>query len=511
MGHIGWAPLPVEAWHGILDCTNKREKACMPTKCRTGKIELIGTEDCLYIDISTCNIKPKTLLPVMFWIGGYAYTHNMDCLLNPCLLVEEGIVFVKCSYRLGPFGFLSINDITAPGNCGLKDVVMALQWVQNNISSFGGDPNNVTIFGNSSGGAIVHFMMLSPMSRGLFHQAIIQSASALNNWALAKNPSLAVMGLAKVLGINTVDKIEIVAKLKELPSGEIMEAFRIMILGKWSNYESDVFDALFKPCIEEEFEGQPCFLSKSPHLILKSGNFNKVPLIIGSNNIEAYIFKYVRKDLLKLFGAYNENVNLLVPEELSGDANKCKDIGLQLMKFYLGDETLSEKTTDQYLQFLSDYYFSYYVNKTVRLHSQYASECPVYYYILNCAGEWCVPEQLEMFNSVGHSAELSYIFEMNVPDYKGSRDSILTRKRVVKMWTNFAKYRNPTPDEKDLLLHVTWDPVENSNKLNYLSIGSELTKGRNPFYERMQFWDDLHNEHIFLRALVHFTATGVRY
>lgn len=400
---------------------------------------ILGSEDCLYIELSTPNIKPDKPIPVMFWIGGYGYACVMDHIFDATLINDQNIVYVRCGYRMGPFGFLSINDYAAPGNCGLKDIVMALKWVKNNISDFGGDPNNVTIFGSSSGGSIVNFMMLSPMATGLFHKAIIQSASVLNNWSLAKNPSLAVIELAKLLGIEKTCKEEIVEELRSISAMDITIAFQNFKIGTGEGADSDLIDSVFKPCIELDLEGQPAFLTKSPILLLKSGNFNKVPCIIGSNNIEGAVFQYVVENFYSNFEKLNENVRLLVPKELARKDKLSESIGHQLLKFYLdGEEHLRADTRTQYLQLISDYYFLYYVNKTVRLLC--TAGCPIYYYILNYAGEWSVPEKLKFFNSAGHCAELPFMFRIKMPDVcKGSRDSVKTRKRVIKMWTNFAK------------------------------------------------------------------------
>ena len=104
---------------------------------------------------------------------------------GPDFLITEDVVVVTINYRLGVLGFLSLEDpsLDVPGNAGFKDQVLALKWVQNNISKFGGDPNNVTIFGESAGGAAIHLLVLSPMTKGLFHKAIAQSGCALNPWA----------------------------------------------------------------------------------------------------------------------------------------------------------------------------------------------------------------------------------------------------------------------------------------------------------------------------------------
>ncbi|KAJ2951906.1 hypothetical protein O0L34_g4157 [Tuta absoluta] len=500
-------PIPVKPWDNIIDCTQEAPQALGYNI----KFEIVGCEDCLYLDVISPNTKPDKPLPVMFWIGNYGFEYHIDEKIDPSFIVDEEVIFVRCGFRLGPFGFLSINDFIAPGNCGMKDIVLALQWVQNNISNFGGDPNNVTIFGSSAGGSAVHLLMLSPMASGLFHKAIMQSASAFSSWVLSKNPVAAVQELAKKLGIKKTSLVDIVEELKTIPSRRILEAHcqDLEIFHK----DGTFVEPAFCPCIEQDFEGIPAFLTKSPPLILKSGNYNKVPFIIGSNNVEASTLQVINENFYKDFEKYNKNPELIVPLSLSKDPKVSKRIGQQVLKFYLdGEEILRKDTITQYIQFISDYHYLYYVHKAVKLHSQYAPEYPIYYYILNQAGDWYVPEDLKLFNNVGHCAELPFIFGLKSTEkdtYKGSKDSVKTRSRIIKLWTNFAKYGDPTPNEDDPLLQIKWDAVENQDKLNYLSINSELTKGRNPFMERMAFWDGLHKEYIFFKALVYFSATGV--
>lgn len=497
-------------------------------------------------------------MPVMFWIGSCNYAYYIDQLYDSTSIVNESVVFVRCGFRLGPMGFLSINEFSAPGNIGLKDIVMALKWTQTNISVFGGDPNNVTIFGSSTGGATVHYMMISPMAVGLFHKAIMQSSTALNKFSLNKNPTQAAIDLAEKLGITTANKFDMVDELKKVPARDIMEAYKKISDKSISNDDGKLFDVLFRPCVEKEFEGMPTFLSKTPSQILKSGTFNKVPIIIGCNNIEASVIQNIKTNFYEDFEKFNEDVSLLVPKSIAFNEKLTKTIGEQLLNFYFnGNGVLNEHTRTQYLQLLSDFYFLYYLYDTVRLQYKYAPECPIYYYILNYAGEWDVPKELNFLNSIGHCGEVSFLFRIIMPNKqfcRGSRDSITTRNRVVRLWTNFAKYgydfflllnfkkiylvnvclqniktpnnttlsfyskhyfdkfcfSNPTPDENDALLQITWDPVENEEKLNYLSIGSELTKGRNPYYERMKFWDKLHEQHALLKTILYFIDKGVQ-
>lgn len=428
-------PSPVQPWTVPLDCTKEPPKSFSYTDFSSDVIT--GSEDCLYVNLSTSCMKPKKPLPVMFWIESFSYSFSLDINLDPSLLLKEDVIFVKCGFRLGPFGFLSVNDVAAPGNAGLKDIVMALKWVKQNISLFGGDPNNVTLFGTGCGGSIVHCMMLSSMASGLFHKAIAQSLCTLNRWMFIKNPFQAVLTLAKELGLETQCKFEIVDILKAMPAEEIQAACARIIT---RTYKTEVhhFDDVFKPCIEEEFEGQPAFLTKSPFLILKSGKFNKVPLIIGSNNTEAILPKCLKEDF------YENHARLIVPKCLAGEDNVNNNIGQEIINFYSGDDVaVHPDIKNQHLQLISDYYYLYYMNKSVRMHSHFSSESPVYYYILNYAGSWRdVPKPLDYFNSMGHCSELPCIFRIkppNSPLCRGFRDSLKVRQRVVRLWTNFAK------------------------------------------------------------------------
>jgi carboxylesterase type B len=142
--------------------------------------KLVGSEDCLFLNVYTQQLPSntnKTLKPVMVWIHGGAFRSgsNKTDVYGPEFLLTEDIVLVTINYRLGIFGFLSFDDASlgVPGNAGLKDMVMALKWVQKNISKFTGDPNNVTIFGESAGGASVHYLVLSPLAAGIYQITII--------------------------------------------------------------------------------------------------------------------------------------------------------------------------------------------------------------------------------------------------------------------------------------------------------------------------------------------------
>ncbi|KAK0169506.1 hypothetical protein PV327_011530 [Microctonus hyperodae] len=163
----------------------------------------------------------------MVWIhgGGFVMGSGDDDIFGPDYLIENDVVLVTINYRLGILGFLNVEDEEAPGNQGLKDQVEALKWIQQNIAQFGGDPNNVTIFGESAGAASVHYLTLSPLAQGLFHKAIIQSGVALNPWASSPKPLMeSVEKLAAVLEKDISNVKEFVNYLRTLDAHCLVEA-----------------------------------------------------------------------------------------------------------------------------------------------------------------------------------------------------------------------------------------------------------------------------------------------
>ncbi|KAL6435674.1 hypothetical protein ACFW04_005532 [Cataglyphis niger] len=158
-------PEPAQGWEGTYDATYHRS-AC-PFFCMI-KQDLIGEEDCLYLNVYTPVLDKDARKAVMVWFHGGAFNNGLgdDLFFGPDFLIEQDVILVTLNYRLGAIGFLNTGDKNAPGNAGLKDQVMALKWVKDNIHYFGGCPNRVTIFGEDAGASSVQFHMMSPMSDG---------------------------------------------------------------------------------------------------------------------------------------------------------------------------------------------------------------------------------------------------------------------------------------------------------------------------------------------------------
>lgn len=142
---------------------------------------------------------------------------------SPAFLMMEDIVFVSINYRLGVLGFLSLEDtsLEVPGNAGMKDQVLALRWIRNNIRAFGGDPDNVTISGISAGAASVNYLILSPVAKGLFHKAIMASGSVLNPWPHLHPEAI---NIYKYINKNCENEAEILETLRNAPVHQLLEA-----------------------------------------------------------------------------------------------------------------------------------------------------------------------------------------------------------------------------------------------------------------------------------------------
>lgn len=188
------APFPPPTWNGVFDAVNEN------TWCPQSSIGpiVLGDQNCLKLNIYT-PIQYTKLLPVMVYIHGGCFFGGTGSpyLYGGDFFAEHDVVFVSINYRLSVEGFLCLGIKEAPGNAGLKDQVAALKWIQTNIEAFGGNPNDVTLFGESAGAVSTSFMILSPAAKGLFHKAILQSGSSLAPWALQHDPLKAASNLVK--------------------------------------------------------------------------------------------------------------------------------------------------------------------------------------------------------------------------------------------------------------------------------------------------------------------------
>ena len=180
VGDLRWkAPQPAEKWEGV-----KETKEFGPSPMQGGNPPAGKSEDCLYLNIWTPAMSAEEKLPVLVWIYGGGFSGGATSYYDGTILAKEGVVLVSVAYRVNQFGFLAHPELSAEspnhvsGNYGILDQIAGLQWIQDNIAAFGGDPSKVTIFGESAGGISVSMLCASPLAKGLFSGAISQSGGS---------------------------------------------------------------------------------------------------------------------------------------------------------------------------------------------------------------------------------------------------------------------------------------------------------------------------------------------
>ena len=249
-------------------------------------------EDCLYLNVWAPEKPASKKLPVMVWLhgGGFVNGGSSPAVYDGSAFARRGVVLVSLNYRLGRFGFfahpaLSKETPNGPlGNYGYLDQIAALQWVRKNVAAFGGDPANVTVFGESAGGGSVLTLATSPLARGLFQKAIVESGGGRAGGIMAPRrlrepgadgkPSAEAVGVefAKLVGI-TGDDATALAALRKLPAADVVRGLNMMSMGAQSStYPGPMID------------GQ--VVTAEPETVIRAGGHAKVPLLIGANDRE---------------------------------------------------------------------------------------------------------------------------------------------------------------------------------------------------------------------------------
>ncbi|XP_067006819.2 esterase FE4 [Anabrus simplex] len=483
------APVPAEPWNGTLEVLQVGNKCKQPGASASD-------EDCLYLNVYTPELPGSgSLKPVMVWIHGGGFLTGSGTYLpqGPQLLVNEGIVYVSMNYRLGIFGFLSTEDEVVPGNAGMKDQVLALRWVQQNIAAFGGDPNQVTIAGQSAGGASVQYHLLSPMSKGLFHGAIGQSGASSSAWTFADKPRKNAFLVGKALGFTGESSQDLVDFLRNVSSDQLLTTLAATI-NEEDQYRirSEVHDVI---SLEPVVEGETAFITEDPVTLLDEGKFQNVSYLTGVTSEEA-IYQIT-------VGIFRKNRTLQEVDEHFTKAFKpelrmcredpCGDEMIaKVRSFYFGDKPLSNDTLGNLVDMNTDLRFAEGVFHGVKKMSSLSS-APVYLYQFSYDGGLGItklssPDLIKIPGPV-HSDDLGYLYDFGIPVADDSLDAKV-RSRMITLWTNFVKTRNPTPEVTEEI--PVWLPYT-SDATNYLDIGSQLEVKKDYNKKRMDFWDNLYS------------------
>lgn len=313
VGDLRWrAPQPVEPWTGVREAFNFGSD-CMQPITDFEPIATTPSEDCLYLNVwSPDYADPGDKLPVMAWIhgGGFVGGGTSIPFYDGSAFARQGIVVVSFNYRLGRFGFFAHPALLAAdegpvGNFGYLDQIAALQWIQENIDAFGGDPERVTIIGESAGGASVLALLTSPLTEGLFHQAMVMSGGGrqpiiarplTGGSAAAPSADQVDAAFAESLGI-TGDGADALAALRALPAEQLaaeltLEA--VLRVGLSCRIIELTAPDRYDPACRPGYSGTPIIdgitVTDTPEAIILRGEAHNIPIIIGSTASDLFEF-----------------------------------------------------------------------------------------------------------------------------------------------------------------------------------------------------------------------------
>ncbi|XP_032679111.1 esterase E4-like isoform X2 [Odontomachus brunneus] len=482
-------PQPAQTWAGVRDAS-KFGDVSLQVDMFTRQV--VGSEDCLYLNVYTSDVEPKNKRAVMVWLYGGSYTNGSgdDFIYGPDHIVRKDVVLVTLNYRVGAFGFLNLGNDVAGGNQGLKDAIMALRWVHDNISNFGGDPENITLFGESAGAAIAHYLTMSPLADGLYHKMIIQSGSMLCPWALAVPEWQKALQLVEKLGKRTTDLKEAGEFLKTADANKIIDASQTLL----SSHENRLFVVAFAPDVD--LKSPNPYFSEDPIVVARRGI--KVPLLLGYTNSEGIFFTRSLSD--RAIQIVNSNFENTVPIRVMADLRKKSMTADDVRYLYFGDKPLSKETLSHYADYITDLLFHRPIQELANIQMQMGHR-PTYMYKFSYDNRASFLKKAMNITlpGVAHTEELFYLFYPYVMKQLGMQlpasnsEEYKVTDRFTQMWTDFAKTGNPTPAVTDLI-PTKWTPLKPGNVYDYLNIDKELQMKTAYKGEQRCDWEKIRNK-----------------
>ncbi|MFC3813222.1 carboxylesterase/lipase family protein [Lacihabitans lacunae] len=403
------APQPAESWVGIRMATNYG-----PSPFQGGTPAAGKSEDCLYLNVWSPAKTPSEKLPVLVWIygGGFAFGSTAEPGYTGENLAAKGVVYVSIPYRVGQLGFLAHPELSAEtpqktsGNYGLLDMIAGLQWIKNNIAAFGGDPDKVTIFGESAGGIAVSMLSASPLAKGLFHGAISQSGGNFGPPRETTYPgeNQKLLAYAEKSGIEYMEKagVKTLAELRAIPADKLPMGFGMP--GGWPIIDGYVIPA-------------------DQHRLYEQGKYNDTPILVGYNSDEGLSFQPPKTPA----------------DYITGVEKRYGKFADDLIKAYPVGETKVPKTARDLAR---DAAFGWQTWSWAKLQSE-TGKSLVYYYYFDQHPDY--PEDSPLHGTGSpHGQDVAYVFGHTNPESKQAAPSdAALSEAIMTYWTNFAKYGHP--------------------------------------------------------------------
>ncbi|XP_051831023.1 carboxylesterase 3-like isoform X2 [Antechinus flavipes] len=437
-------PQPAEPWEGVRDattfppmCLQELERTDLMKNTLDGKQQLFPiSEDCLYLNIYTpASRHKKAKLPVMVWFHGGAFVIGTASSYDGSpLSAYEEIVVVTVQYRLGFQGFLSTGDKIAPGNWGFLDLVAALQWVQSNIAHFGGDPNCVTISGQSAGGMSVSALVLSPMTKGLFHKAITQSGVLTTSGIITDHPQSTFHEIARLFGCEGSDSATLFQCLQTKENMIFNRKLSIL------------------PLIQATVDG--VFLPKFPEELLLEKKFPRIPYLLGVNNHEfGYMIPSAWMILNLKDGMKKESAFTFLKRMANTFLDTPPELIHLIIDEYIGNHTDPLAIQDAVMDMFGDVIILLQVLKVSNNHRD--SGAPVYLYEFQHRPS-TFDKIKPAYVKADHSAELTFVFggpfmadERSMLAFPDSTEEEKQLSRtMMRYWANFIRTGNHIKHKK---------------------------------------------------------------
>lgn len=440
----------MEPWENELAAT-KEKTPCIQFNHNIKKGYRMGTfgvEDCLYLDIFTPAVDEAKRAVIMFiYNEHFSCSYNKSIDYQPDFFIEEDVIVVTISHRLSAFGFLSLEDETLWGNGGLKDLVMGLEWVKNNIEKFGGDPERITLQGVRGGAAAVDLLVHSK-KKDLFKSAILHSGNSWKSAYLQENVRERAFELARLMKKNPVTSAEVIKDLVNSPAKNLtIKDIHASPPDYFKETQRSVIS--FAPIVEKDPEG---LIVDYP----ENSNEINTPILMGFNSLEGlessfnYLIEpryisFLKKDFHFLFPI---RVNFVFDPLYEPFYDAIEEI----KEFYF-KKGININTVTDYVTYIGDALVAYAVDYAARRYAK-ISKSPLYYYHFDYYSDLNENKnnimKLSTVDKIGWGAasgdELCYLFkcpdlkEMYLKHDKEESEERNVQRKLVKMWTNFAKY-----------------------------------------------------------------------
>ncbi|XP_039753390.1 venom carboxylesterase-6-like [Pararge aegeria] len=477
-------PQPMQPWTGIWNST-RLPAACLQFDPAIDKI--IGSEDCLFVNVHTPKLNPSALLPVVIFIHGGSFVFGAGGQYDGVYMMDRDVVLVTVNYRLGPFGFLSTGDTIIPGNTGLKDQSFALKWVRDNIKVFGGNPESVTLTGCSAGAASVHYHYLSPLSKGLFHRGIAFSGAAFASWAHSIKPVQKAKKLASLVGCATVNSRDMAECLRSRPGEMIVNAQFEMFYWRVKWY------SIFTPTAEDPNTINP-FFTHHPYIASQAGAMQHLPLIASVTSEEGlYPAAAYQKDptiLPELEARWEElAVNIFGFNDTLPFSMRSR-VANRIKQQYLDGRPVCQDTFDELVRALGDRLFTAEVGKLAQIHATQSRQ-PTYSYRFSYSWQYSFSNVMARnYENYGvcHSDDVILVLKY-LPTETTCPEDLQMRAALLDMICSYATTGVPKLPTAPKWIKVK--PVQ--EELSYMEIAGpkDIKMKSSADFGKKTFWDSL--------------------